>query len=135
MSALRVRVRAGEVILDRDGEEHAATAGVELAVLADGTVEEREVPAYGPAWVWVLAILPPFEVRDRPLREFLEWAVNEGGWTLRFADRAAAERMSETVEAGSIAGFSVEEALALVLPGFGLSYRLEDGVMVVGSAG
>ncbi len=132
---LRLRVRGGTVILDRDGEQHTATGGVELAVLADGTVEERQVPAYGPSWDWVLAVLPPFEVRDRPLREFLEWAVHEGGWTLRFADQAAAGRMSETVGAGSITGFSVEEALTLVLPGFALSYRLEDGVLVVESAG
>ncbi len=132
---LQVRVRGGEVVLERDGEEHAAAAGVELAVLADGTVEERQVTAHGPAWDWVLAVLPPFEIRGRPLRDVLEWAVNEGGWTLRFADQAAAARMGSTVEAGSAAGLTVEEALSLVLPGFGLNHRLEDGVLVVASAG
>ncbi len=43
--------------------------------------------------------------------------------------------MAATVEAGSVAGFSGEETPALVLPGFGSSYRLKDGVLVVAPAG
>ena len=135
-ASLRVRVRDGEVILDRDGEPStSATAGVKLTVRADGTVAKGAAPVHGPAWDWVLAILPPFELKDRTLRELLDWAAAEGGWTLRFADPALAERAKETVGGGSIDGLGLEQALSLVLPGFGLGHRLEDGVLVVEAAG
>lgn len=139
--SLRVRVRDGEVVLERDGESRPAAprrigAGGELAVLPDGTAVEATVPSWGPAWEWVAAIPPPFDVEGRSLQEFLDWAAEEGGWELRFADQAVADQASANVLHGSsIDGLSLEDAASLLLTASELSYRLEDGVFLVTPAG
>ena len=59
----------------------------------------------------------------------------EGGWTLRFADAAAARLAGEAVLRGTVAGLTPEQALAAVLPTCGLAHRFEGGDLVVGRAG
>lgn len=130
VSSLWVRVREGKVVLERDGRSHEADPGVELAVLEDGAVERGEVPLHGSSWEWAQAILPVFEVKGRPLQEFLTWAAREGGWTVRYSEEAFAA-MNETVESGDISGLGLEDALTLVLTGYGLEHRLEDGVLTL----
>ena len=130
-SFLRVRVREGKVELEREDESHTAGAGVQLAILADGTLVEEPIPPYGPDWNWVLAARPPFEVEGLPLGDLLDWAARESGWELRFSDPALAERASSTVLHGSIDGLTPEDAASLFLAGSSLSHRLEDGVFLV----
>ena len=110
--AMWVRVRDGEVRLERGGKPYRAEAGVELAVLADGSVQRREAAPCGPLWDWTLEILP--ELEHGSIRDLLEWAAREGCWQLAFADEAAESLAQETVH-GSLAGLSLEQALALVL--------------------
>jgi hypothetical protein len=130
---LRVRVREGKVALERAGGSHLAGAGVELAVAADGTVTEGRVPVHGELWDWTLTLLPVYEVEGRSLREFLDWAAAEAGWRLRFAEPSLGERAGEVTLHGTITGLGLEDAVALSLlsSGLDLTYRVEEGILVV----
>ncbi len=128
-SVLEVRVREGEVILDRDaGEPLTVHAG--FAAKSDGSVP-TEVPCHGEDWEWILKVLPPFDAEGRTLMELLEWATRESCWQPRFADPAHAALGPTNYLSGSIAGLTPEEAVAGFLMGSGLSYRLEDGVLSI----
>ncbi len=133
--ALKIQVREGEVEVDLGGASHAATAGIALRVGVDGRVAREEISAHGPAWRWILASSPPFELEGRTLGEFLEWVARETGWRPRFADANLEREVMGTVVHGSITGVRPDQAPDLVLPSSGLQYRLEDGTMVIEQAG
>ncbi|RMH17237.1 MAG: hypothetical protein D6696_16260 [Acidobacteria bacterium] len=128
---LRVRVRDGEVVLERDGETHPAAAGEELAVAADGRVRRAASPVYGPRWDWVLDAAPAPDVAGRRLAVFLDWLEREGGWTVRFADDAAAARAANTILHGDLRDLTPVQASSMVLGSAGLAYRLEAGDFIV----
>ena len=129
-AVLRVRVREGEVVLERDGASHGASAGAQL-ILRGEEVSRGTSPVWGAEWAWVLEAAVAPEIDGRPLTDFLDWAVREGGWTLRYADDATAALAAETRLNGDARGLTVEEAAALVLRGSGLDFRIEEGELVV----
>jgi ferric-dicitrate binding protein FerR (iron transport regulator) len=132
--AVRVRVREGRVaVAGAAAPGVEADAGTELWLEAGG-VRRGAVPVHGPDWAWVHTVVPAAEIDGRPLREFLDWAGREGGWTLRYADGDTARLAETTVLHGSVRGLGPEEAVAAVLPSVGLPYRLEDGVLRIGPA-
>ncbi len=130
-SAVRVRVRDGEVVLDHHGARHGAAAGEELSLEADGSVVRRAVPAFGPAWDWIRETLPAFGTEGATLGEFLRWATHEGGWELAWSDGTHPETAMEHVLYGSIEGLRLEQALELTLLAEGLSYRLDEGRLTI----
>jgi hypothetical protein len=130
-SALRLRVREGEVRLVRGETSHGAAAGVELTLAADGSVARRTVATHGEAWQWALRAAPPFAIEGRSLAEFLAWTARETGWRIEYSDPALAARAGSIVLHGSLGRLTPEEAPGVVLPGAGLSHRVEDGVLVV----
>ncbi len=134
---LEVQVREGEVILDRDGHSpESVDAGFQLAVLPDGSVGRTPLPAFGGPWDWTLSVLPPFQASGRTLHEVLVWAARESGWQLSYADSPIAGNAAVTVVDGPTDGMSPEDVVATFLLGSGgLSYRLEDGVLRIESAG
>ncbi len=133
---LKVRVREGKVILDRDDDgSHEVHAGFELAVLADGKVEQDLIPRFGPEWQWTLAVLPPFEAESPLVTDVLEWAVRESGWRLSYSDPAFEQQAAVPLPGASIAGLTPEEAVDIALMACDLSHRLEDGVLSVAPAG
>lgn len=129
--AVRVRVREGEITLERNGSSHLATAGEQLTFDAAGDLRRVPVAIHGDAWQWVLDAAPAPEIEGRPLREVLDWIVREGGWTLRFADDATAEHAAGVTLHGDAAGLTVDEVAAMVLRGSGLDFRVEKGELVV----
>lgn len=131
-NGLEVRVREGEVILDReDHASHTVGAGFELAVLPDGSVAQTPISPFGPEWDWTLGALPPFDAAGKPLHDLLTWAARESGWRLRWADPALAAEFSSITVHGSIDDMTPEEAAGVFLSASGLAYRLEDGVFLV----
>jgi hypothetical protein len=127
---LFVRVREGTVELTRGDASHTAAAGDELRIDADGTVTRAAVARYGAPWEWVLAIAPAFDATGRPLADLLEWAAREGGWELRFADDALAVAAQAEIHA-PLEGLTPEQAVAVMVRGSNLTYRLEDGVLLI----
>ncbi len=129
--SLRVRVREGSIMLEREAGSDHALAGEELSARGDGRVERGRAAIFGPHWRWVLDTAPTPEIAGRPLADFLDWVSREGGWTVRYADAETARIASSTVLHGDVRNLDVAEASSMVLHGSGLDYRLEDGTFVV----
>lgn len=132
--ALRLRVREGAVILERPGGAEPlppVPAGVELTVGRTGEGERRPVATQGEEWRWALLAAPPFEIEGKKLAELLAWVARETGWALRF-EPPGLEAETRNIELhGSIARLTAEDAPKAVLPGAGLGYRLEGGVLEI----
>lgn len=129
--ALDVRVREGRVMVERAGQRRDAAAGARVALTPAGDLAVDAAPPYGPAWRWILQAAPPATVDGRTLAEFLAWVVREGGHRVRFADRRLEQSTRDTMVYGAIAGLTVEEALDVVLPSCGLTYRLSEGLITI----
>lgn len=135
LGRLRIRVRDGEVELQREGRTEVAGAGEEMLQRADGSFTRGVVATHGEPWTWVTSTLPPFDIEGRTLWDLLTWATHEGGWQLRFADPALEAEVARAELFGSIEGFSLDEAISAMLAGSALTHRLEDGVLIVERAG
>jgi ferric-dicitrate binding protein FerR (iron transport regulator) len=130
-STLRVRVRDGEVIVDRQGSAMSARAGESLRIDPQGRYERAPIPIFGAEWDWTAALAPQFELEGSTVRQFLNWVAREQGWRWRFVDADTARRAGGIVAHGSIEGYTPEEALTIVLPTCGLSFvRDRDEVIV-----
>jgi len=132
-NALRVAVREGRVDVTTDDSRHVATAG-ELLRLAQGKQPERE--AIGPdseLWHWAMEVAPAFDIENRSLLDFLEWAARETGRKLSFTDDAERSSAMQAVLHGSIEGLSPDEAVESVLATSGFDYRVTPREIVIGS--
>ncbi|MEE8139166.1 MAG: FecR family protein [Thermoanaerobaculia bacterium] len=131
VAGVRVRVREGTVSLRRGSESYPATRGEELTLRRDGSVIRGSVEPYGPEWAWVLAAAPSLDIEGRSLRSFLDWVSRETGWRIRFADEALEQSAADVLLHGTIEDLTPDQSLSVVLPGSGLSYRVQDGTLWV----
>ena len=130
-ASFRVRVREGEVLLNRRGSEATARAGEALHVDREGRYARSLVPTFGPEWAWTSAIAPQFQLEGSTVRQFLDWVAREQGWRWRFVDADTERQAAEIVTHGSVEGYTPEEALSIVLPTCGLAFvRDRDEVIV-----
>lgn len=129
--ALAVRVREGAVAVERGGATFRAGAGRELVLHRDGRVERRDAPGYGPAWEWVAAAGPAFDIEGRSVAELLEWVSRETGWRVLYEDPGLAAAAEGVVLHGSMGDLRPEEAPFALLPGAGLEGELRGGILVV----
>lgn len=130
-AALRVRVREGEVRVERGDASYPAVAGVELTLHADGRVTRQEVAGHGSPWNWVLQAAPPLEIEGKTLQEVLDQVARETGWTIRYADESLAASAGSIAVHGTIGHLRPDQALDVVLPGAGLRYEMVEGVVVI----
>lgn len=130
-AALRVRVREGEVRVERGDASYPAVAGVELTLRADGRVTRQEVAGHGSPWNWVLQAAPPLEIEGKTLQEVLDQVARETGWTIRYADESLAASAGSIAVHGTIGHLRPDQALDVVLPGAGLRYEMVEGVVVI----
>jgi hypothetical protein len=132
---VRVRVRDGEVRLERGGVPHGARAGGELFAAPDGEVSRAVAAISGADWAWVTRAAPVFQVDGAKLMAFLEWVSRESGWTVQFSDPELERSAMAILLRGSIQGLTVDEALAAVLPTCGLTHRLMGDRLAIDRAG
>jgi len=130
---VRVRVREGQIALERRDGLHEAGLGEELTV-QQNQVSRGRVPPHGPHWDWVQRIAPGFELEGGSLAGFLDWVSRETGRPIRFDDDRLAHDSTAVTLHGSIEGLSPEEALSAVLPTCGFVHRFSEGAVVVGRA-
>lgn len=134
-SAIEVRVREGEVRVDREARAQVAVARAEsVRIEADSTVERRPFPVDGSYWAWVEEIAPPFALEGASLENFLRWVSREQGWGWRFTDDDAARHGATVVLHGSIDGLTPAEALDAVLPTCGMTHEILKSELVVSLA-
>jgi hypothetical protein len=132
--ALQVMVRAGAVIVERDGESQTANGGEQILARKSGAIERGPAATFGPDWAWVIAAAPPFEVADRSIAEILDWVSRETGWTVRYEDAAlatAARGMIQHSSRAQTGALRPDQAPFVLLAGANLEGVLEAGVLTV----
>ena len=132
--AMRVLVREGEVAVNVDDTSHSAPAGSSLTIHRDGTAERESLSPHAEPWQWVLETSPVFDLEGRTLSEFLTWVTRETGLQVRYSDPALESEAAEIKVHGSLVGVRPDLAPKMVLPSSGLTFRVENGVMVVGQS-
>ena len=127
-----VQVREGRVAVRTDTGRHEADAGTQLSLSPDGEVETSAVALHGPGWSWIYEASPSFALEGASLDSYLDWLGRETGWYVRLGLAAADhEALLATRLHGSLEGIEPERTPELVLPVCGLTYRLEDGTLVI----
>lgn len=131
---LRVRVRDGAVLLERNGSPRSVAAGNEISVTPKGTFTVNKVPGYGSHWEWISEIGPGFQLEGSSLIKFLEWIKQETGWNYEFADAALRKTADGIILHGSVSGLQPEEMPSAVLPVCGLQFSIHNGILRIQSA-
>jgi ferric-dicitrate binding protein FerR (iron transport regulator) len=129
--SVRLRVREGRVMIGSDSRTHEAAAGEQLTVSAAGTAHRERIPRSGEVWSWVSDIAPAYDIENRPLSEFLQWAARETGREVVYTSPQIQNEARSVILRGSIEGFTPERALAAVLSTTQLSYRETPEQVVV----
>jgi hypothetical protein len=127
--SVTVRVREGKVVLKRGEQTSTASAGVELASTASGSIAKRDLPPSEANWNWAIALAPAFEIEGATLHSYLKWVCREQGWTLQLAPEVQSIA-DGTILRGSIAGLTPQESL-VVLATAGVKHRVEKNVLFV----
>lgn len=130
-AAVRVRVREGQVSVDRPSGGLQVTSGRELQLDQAGGASSRDLPTHGEEWAWTESIAPRMAIEGRFLGEFLDWMARERGLGLRFGRDDLAASASTIRLNGSIDGLTLDQALESVLPTCGMRHRIEGGLLVV----
>ncbi len=132
--SLQVRVREGRVEVETGEGRLAARAGEEVAIDGDGQVVRTPIDRWGPAWSWTQQAAPDFALDGVTLGSYLDWLQRETGWEIGF-ENADLERQSlGIVLRGSVAGLRPDATPSVVLPGCGLAYDRDEGVLRILSA-
>jgi ferric-dicitrate binding protein FerR (iron transport regulator) len=133
--AIRIRVREGQIRLRRPSGAETAAAGTELLIRQAGPVARNAVTTHGRQWSWVEALAPEFEIENRQLVDFLQWAARETGRELEIADDHANQVAERTHLHGSVQGLTPLEALGRVLSTTSLRFELHGDMIRVSSGG
>jgi len=128
---MQIQVREGSVLLEQNGTPKTVAAGSRLIVDAKGAAYFSTIPSYGSDWNWITEIAPGFPMEGLSLIEFLNWVTRENGWILQFAEPSMRESASKIILHGSVHGLSPQQMLSAVLPVCGVTYTVEQGVLVV----
>ena len=128
---LRIRVREGAIVLARDARQTRAGAGQQLVASADGSLGVEPARTYGPDWDWISLAAAPFMLEGSTLESFLGWVERESGRSVVFGEADLGRDSRSARLHGAIAGLTPDEALGVVLPAVGLSYRLDGDRIVI----
>jgi len=116
---LRVAIREGSVRIETPGAAVSGIAGEQILV-DGGNITRSDLPAHDPAWDWIGAVTPTFDIEGRTLAEFLRWASRETGLDLLYVSDTAEREAVGTVLRGSIEGLRPDESIAAVVSTTGL---------------
>lgn len=130
-SELTVRVREGMVAFNSGAVREIASAAEQIAVDKAGQVRRARVDPYGPEWSWAEALAPEFDITDRSLLDFLEWASRETGRPVAFADEALRLEARDVMLKGSTHGLTVAQALDAVLSTTNFTAEAANGRLLV----
>ena len=131
---MSVAVREGKVDVSGDRGSYTAEAGDMLTLTPNADVVFEELAPYDSSWAWAEALAPTFDLENRTLLDFLQWAARETGRELVFEDGTARLSARTTRLHGSVSDFTPSEALESVLPTTRFKYRLNTQQIVIGSA-
>jgi ferric-dicitrate binding protein FerR (iron transport regulator) len=129
---LSVRVREGEVAVERPDSTLTSFAGEGLLVARNGEVQRTAISKSGAEWAWVATMAAPFALEGASVSACLDWASREQGWRWEYADTAARRRAERAVLHGAIDGMTPEQVVFAVLPASGLTATRAGDRLIVG---
>ncbi len=129
--SLRVRVREGSILVEREGSRVEVGPGQELELAAGGRESRRPLTAFGSEWTWIGEITPMMRLDGRPLAEFLDWMARERGLRLQFASPRVALSARDIKLSGSIDGMTLDQALESVLSTTRMTHRITESVLFI----
>lgn len=129
--ALRLRVREGEVEVDRAGGRLSGSAGEQLSIDALGRVERTFIAASDTAWRWAESTAPAPDVEGQPAAVLLAWVARETGRQLRYESPVAEARAARVILHGNIRHLAPLDALEVMLATTDLEYALADDTMEI----
>lgn len=130
---LMVRVREGEVALERGVKAHSAKAGEQLTLLTlqgDAIVRAAIKPTAA-SWSWAVDIAPSMDTDGATISSYLEWVSREMGLHLRYSEQSLVELAEANLILGGIEGMTLKESLDVVLSGSDLGYQFENGSLLI----
>jgi ferric-dicitrate binding protein FerR (iron transport regulator) len=131
---LRVRVRQGEVAIDRPLGRLRGIAGEELIVKMDGTIRRAKIQPDDAAWQWTQALAPTISIDGQPLTALLRWVERETGRIIRFANVDVERAVNTTILHGDIGSLAPMDALTVMLSTTDFRHRiLQDGTIIIES--
>lgn len=128
----RVRVREGEILLQRGAQRRRGLAGDQISIDNTGAFNVATVAANDPAWDWVHVLASAPDIDDKPLTVLLAWVARETGAPVRYATPDVERRATATILHGSIRHLAPLEALAVMLATTDLRHEvLADGTIMI----
>ena len=130
--SMDVSVREGRVELIVESDVHVAKMGERLSIASGQGASLSELDTHDPYWNWIVELTPAFDLNNRSLLDFLNWAARETGRELRFENDESRMFAMRTDIHGSVEGLTPNEALAAILSTTTLSYRIDTDKVVLG---
>jgi ferric-dicitrate binding protein FerR (iron transport regulator) len=130
---LRVRVRDGRVSVRGAASTVVGGALEEVTLHPDGRFDRSTIAAHDSEWEWVVDVAPSFLLENQELGAFLEWVERETGWEVRYDSPEIATVAPGISLHGHGRAISPEDALDVVMEACALSYRLDGGVLTIGT--
>ena len=129
--SMDVAVREGRVELTRESDVHVAKMGERLSLVAGQDAAISNLDTHDPYWDWIVELTPTFDLTNRSLLDFLNWAARETGRELRFENDESRMFAMRTDIHGSVEGLTPNEALAAILSTTTLNYRIDADKVVL----
>ncbi len=130
---LSVLVREGRVSIEGARVKETASVGERLTLSRNGQATVDAIELTGGAWRWIEKTSPSLTLDNRPIFEFLTWVSRETGQPLQMS-----ASVKETVNTETLTGvYDMEPSTALntYMQTTGLTWKIEDGVIVIGDGG
>jgi ferric-dicitrate binding protein FerR (iron transport regulator) len=130
-SAVQIQVRDGQVDLSGAQGVTRIGSGESLRVDNDGQLLRQAIARFGTPWIWADSLAPHFQMDNRSLADFLRWAADESGHSLRYQDAETERAAARTILHGSTTSLSPTEAIDAILPTTDFIGRPEGDDLVI----
>lgn len=129
--SLIVAVREGRVDVSNESQTTSARLGEQLLVRSGEEPAITAIDTHDPAWAWAADLAPVFDISNRSLMDFLNWAARETGRELQFGSDEVRMFAMRTDVHGSIEGLTPEQALSAILATTSVNHRIETDKVVI----
>ena len=94
--AVEFSIREGRIGVANANGDAVASAGEQLRIMSDGSIERTTITPNDPRWQWASQAAPLFEIDNQTLAAFLDWVARETGRTIVYAIAAGAEHCGDS---------------------------------------
>jgi ferric-dicitrate binding protein FerR (iron transport regulator) len=130
-AALRLRVREGQVALERGGRTLTGQAGEQVTIGDLDGVDRAPIAADDPAWQWAESIAPMPDMDGKPASALIAWVARETGRRLSYESTLVEQRATAVILHGDIRHLSPMEALEAMLATTDLAVELRGDTMEI----